>query len=330
MQKKIALLHRYPADRIKETNAAFPYLAEMGVDVLTFKKFNRLGSYKKFWKSIAWIFYAPFLVIGKGYDVIYCDDSYPFYPVLVKLVSPRSRVVLRIGDFHLMYHTRGVVYKILHILEILTWKMADAIIAISDVMADEINKHVKRPARVVFDPVDPTDFKLSSTDFTSRNTVMFHGVLTRNKNVDILLEAARRLPRIDFDIVGDGPDIRRLIHNAPPNVSFLGWVPFKDIKHYIGYCSVGMALRGDNPGNEYVVTSPYLQYGVMGKPCLVSRRKVFGNYRWQFSNIEELVQKIQELIGKSWAEGEKLQREILKYHDAEQIAEDIWLILTQR
>src|SRR3989304_2626933 len=99
IEKKIALLHRYPADRIKETNAAFPYLAEKGIDVLTFKSFNRTSKWRKFFKSLAWVFYAPLLVWGKGYDVIYCDDSYPFYPALVKLVSPHSKVVLRIGDF---------------------------------------------------------------------------------------------------------------------------------------------------------------------------------------------------------------------------------------
>src|SRR3990167_9192998 len=102
-EKKIALLHRYPAERIKETNAAFPYLRDKGIDVLTFKTFDRTGHWKKFFKSLAWIFYAPFLVMGKRYDVIYCDDSYPFYPLLVKLMSPWSRVVTRLGGFHLMY-----------------------------------------------------------------------------------------------------------------------------------------------------------------------------------------------------------------------------------
>src|SRR3990167_1945550 len=143
--KKIALLHRYPNDRIKETNAAFPYLIyndkmdfdyrpgavnywpQYRMDILTFKKFDRLSGWKKHLKSLLWIIYAPMLVVSKRYDVIYCDDSYPFYPAIVKMVSPRSKVVLRIGDFHLMYYFSGLAYKVLHFFERISWIMADEI-----------------------------------------------------------------------------------------------------------------------------------------------------------------------------------------------------------
>ncbi len=326
-QKKIALLHRYPKDRIKETNAAFPYLEAKGIDVLTFKTFDRTGKWGKFFKSLAWIFYAPLLVWGKGYDVIYCDDSYPFYPALVKLVSPRSKVVIRIGDFHLMYlfcksNELGwweVDYNTLHWLEKKCWDMVDEIIPISDHMEDYI-----RRGRTILDPVDPKDFPMSGCK--NHGTVMFHGLLTKNKNVDIMLEAARCLPMVSFVVIGDGPDKRRLQSIAPHNVYFKGWVPFKSICRYIETCAVGVALRSDNPGNEYVVTSPFLQYGIMGKPCLVTRRKVFGDYEWQFSTVEEMVWKIQILLVAK-EEGEKLREYVLKNHHAERIAGEIWGIL---
>jgi len=322
---KIALLHRYPSDRIRETNAAFPYLKAKGIDVLTFKKFDRLGNFGKFWKSIAWIFYAPCLVIGKGYDVLYLDDSYPFYPALVKLASPRSRVVIRLGDLHLMYYYKGWLYWILHFFEEIGWSVADKILVISNAMAEVLRKE-GYPCEVVRDPVDPKDFPING--LSSNGTVMFHGVLTRNKNIDILLGAARFLPEIDFIIVGDGPDLNRLQKIAPRNVFFDGWTPFKDIWLKIASCSVGVALRSDNPGNEFVVTSPFLQYGIMGKPCLVTRRGVFGDYKWQFNGVDELVEKIKILISKP-EEGEKLRKFVLENHDAEKIAGEIWEILTQ-
>ena len=328
-KKKIALLHRYPVDRIRETNSAFPYLKAKSIDVLTFKNFNRLSSLSKFWKSLAWIFYAPMLVVGKGYDVLYLDDSFPFYPILVKLASPRSRVVIRLGDLHLMYNYSGIAYKFLHFFEKIGWLMADEIIAISDVMADYIEKEIGRRPEVVFDPVDKEDFPM--WDIRNDGTVMFHGTLTKNKNVDVLLDAARRLPNVDFVILGDGPDLKRLISIAPKNVHFQGWVPFKDVYAHIRYCSIGVALRSDNPGNDYVVTSPFLQYGIMAKPCLVTRRKVFGDYKWQFSGVDELVEKIQILLDMDshWEEGERLKDFILKNHEAKKIAEQIWQILIQ-
>ena len=327
VKKKIALLHRFPASQIKETNAAFPFLEAKGIDILTFKKFNRLNHLKKFWKSIAWIFYAPCLVVGKGYDVIYCDDSYPFYPALVKAFSPCSKVVLRIGDLHLMYYYSGFTYKVLHFLEKIVWIMADEIIAISEAMADYIEKEIGRRPKVALDPVDPKDFP-SKHSYNSGD-IMFHGTLTKNKNVDILLDAARLLPERDFTIIGEGPDYKRLSKIAPGNVYFHGWVPFKDMWLHIGSCGIGVALRSDNPGNEYVVTSPFLQYGVMGKPCLVTKRKVFGDYEWQFSTAEELAEKINHLSSfeKQLLEGWELRKYVVQNHDAKKIAEEIWCLL---
>ena len=324
MPKKIALIHRYPENRIKETNAAFPFLKSKGIDVLTFKKFNRLGRFGKFWKSLAWIFYAPLLVIGKGYDVIYCDDSFPFYGAFVKLASPKSRVILRIGDLHLMYYYSGWAYRFLHFFEKISWRMADAIVVISDAMRSYMSQEGFL-CHVVLDPVDSADFP--SHGLNGDGSVMFHGTLTKNKNVDVLLEAARLLPEVDFVVLGDGPYFKRLAYSAPANVFFHGWVPFKDIHAHIARCSVGVALRSDNPGNEYVVTSPFLQYGIMGKPCLVTRRKVFGDYEWQFRDVTEMVSKLKELLRKPRQEGQKLRKFILENHDAEQIGGQIWSLL---
>jgi len=325
-QKKIALLHRYPANQIKETNAAFPYLKGKGIDVLTFRKFDKLNHRKKFWKSIAWIFYAPLLVLGKGYDVIYCDDSYPFYPALVKLASPKSKVVLRIGDFHLMYYYSGLVYRILHFFEKITWKIADEILAISEEMRCRIEYEIGKKVMTVLDPVEERDFLSANTLKTKEKIVMFHGLLNRNKNIDVLLAAARRMPEISFWIVGDGPDCARLKNIAPKNVSFKGWQPYSHMYSFINNCDIGIALRSDNPGNDFVVTSPFLQYGVMGKPCLVTRRRVFGAYEWQFSNVDQLIEKIKIIFQKP-GEGEKLRRYILKHHRAEDVAEKIWSLL---
>lgn len=324
---KVALLHRHTPDRIKETNAAYPYLANK-VDTLTFKSFNRLGQHRKFWKSLAWVFYAPTLVLGRGYDVIYCDDSYPFYPILVKLVSPKSRVVIRLGDFHLMYNYSGFLYTLLHAIEKIGWRMADEVIAISEVMRDKIEDEVCRPVEVVLDPVDTKQFHPQPFLKPDQKIVMFHGMLTRNKNVDVLIEAAKRLPEFKFWIVGDGPDAKRLKAMAPKNVVFKGWQSQDMVAFYISMCDVGVALRSDNPGNQYVLTSPFLQYGAMGKPCLVTKRKVFGDYPWQIEDSYEMDKQIKYLMGHP-EEGYKLRQHILEFHDAEKIAREIWDILTQ-
>lgn len=320
---KTCLLHRYPKEDIKQTNAAFPYLE--GVVVKTYKRFNRLNSITKLLKSLAWIFYAPLLVIGRGYDVIYCDDSFPYYAGLVKLVSPNSKVIKRMGDLHLMYYVNGIWYKILHFFEKIEWNLMDRILAISTTMDEYISNETTTSVETIFDPIDPKDFEVEPLPHKGKR-VMWHGLITKNKGLDVILEVAKILPGIDFWILGDGPDRLRLQQIAPYNVYFAGWKPFKLIPYFIDMCDIGLCIRSDNPGNEFVVTSPFLQYSVMGKPCIVSRRKVFEDYPWQFSNPQELTNMIRYLLDNP-EEGEKSRQFVLKHHNAETIGKQIMEVL---
>lgn len=303
---KIAVLHRYPEDQIKSTNASFPYFLEElrgrgdSVDVITYKRFNRM---KPFWKSLWWVVYAPLRVAYnlKEYDLIYCDDSFPYYAGLVKLVS-NAKVYKRMGDLHLMYHTHGWVYKFLHWLERWEWRSIDWLVTVSDAMADymfsqfvwRVPTEQQKPGIVtVLDPIDLGDFFYPSTE---RWDVMFHGTLTKNKNVDVLLEAAKRLPQYNFCVVGDGPELKRLVEIAPKNVGFTGWVGFSEIPAMLAKTKIGIAMRSDNPGNEYVYTQPYLQYAACGKVVLATRRKVLAGYPYTFDDVDTLVEWIEEIL----------------------------------
>jgi glycosyltransferase involved in cell wall biosynthesis len=57
---------------------------------------------------------------------------------------------------------------------------------------------------------------------SGRPTVLFLGRLVPIKGIDVLLQAAARLPEIAFTIAGDGPEGHRLRAAAPPNVRFAG------------------------------------------------------------------------------------------------------------
>lgn len=321
----ICILHRYPKDEIKATNAAFPYLLKKSVVVRTYKRFNRLNPITKLLKSLMWIFYAPMLVIGRNYKVIYCDDSFPFYPLLVKLVSPKSKVVIRLGDLHLMYYCSGIVYELLHLLERLTWNSVDKILAISTTMQEYLEKETTTQVETILDPVDLSFFKPTGIQHVGKR-VMWHGLITKNKCLDVVLEAAKQLPAIEFWIVGDGPDRKRLQAKATDNVFFTGWRKFELIPLYIDMCDIGLATRGKNPGNEFVVTSNFLQYGALAKPCIVSSRKVFDDieYPYQFRNARELVSLIRYLLEAK----EDCKNYIYLNHNAKEIASQIWSALS--
>ncbi len=329
---KICILHRFPQEHIKETNASFPYILRENVEVKTFKSINRINNKLKYLKSLLWIFYAPFLVLGRNYDVIYCDDSFPFYPILVKIASPKSKIVLRLGDLHLCYYFSGQAYDILHRIEKIGWDKADRILAISETMAEYIREETDTEVEVILDPIDPRDFPIKTEEKSNHVRVMFHGLLTANKNVDMLVEAAKKLPDINFYIIGDGPEFSRINAIAPKNLFMLCWQPFPIIHNWINRCDIGIALRGKNFGNEVVVTSPFLQYSIMAKPCIVSARKVFDDmdYLWQFDTLQELIEMIQMFSDKEFAkhEGEKMRKYILGNHDAKKIGEQIYGILS--
>jgi glycosyltransferase involved in cell wall biosynthesis len=56
---------------------------------------------------------------------------------------------------------------------------------------------------------------------------LFVGRLAKEKNVDSILESARRMPHLHFAIAGDGP-MRPLVEReaaALPNLEYLGWLP---------------------------------------------------------------------------------------------------------
>jgi len=244
------------------------------------------------------------------------------------MVCPKSKVVIRLGDLHLMYYTSGWLYKHLHKLEVYTWKKVDAIYAISEVMADYVRDESDRGVDIILDPVEPKDFTPDPSGKSKQNIVMFHGLINKNKNLEIIVRAAADMPDLLFWVIGTGPDLSRIQAMAPDNVIFNGWHSYDNVSILINNCDIGLSLRSDNPGNEYVLTSAFLQYGVMGKPCLVTRRKVFGDYPWQFSGTAELVQKIRILLKKP-EEGKKLRKHILRKHNANKIAGKLWNLLQQ-
>ena len=283
---KICILHRYPEQDIKQTNAAFPYFVEIMrknhfVDIKTFKKFDRTR--RKWFKSLWWIFYAPLLVIGKHYDLIYCDDSFPFYPLLVKLASPKSSVYVRLGDLHLMYYCSGWSYKILHAIEKFVWRKVDLLIPITNIMRDFICSEGKflDKTLVVKDPIDLQDFPYMP-DRIKDYDVCFHGTLNKNKGIDLIIKTARKLPGVSFVIFGDCNGRLKIESRSPKNVHFVGWKDYPKIADYLSAAKVGIAMRSDNPGNDYVITQAFLQYAAVGTFVLVSDRKTFKNYPYAF------------------------------------------------
>jgi len=64
----------------------------------------------------------------------------------------------------------------------------------------------------------------------SKGHVLYAGRLTREKGLDVLLEAARRMPEVPVVIAGDGPLRPSLESAAPPSVTFVGQLSPEELR----------------------------------------------------------------------------------------------------
>ncbi|MGE4357061.1 MAG: glycosyltransferase family 4 protein [Candidatus Omnitrophota bacterium] len=327
----ICVLHRYPLTEIKETNPSFPYFLREVINsghrlfVITFAgrsdnnqikdfnfcpinfQFNRTNNVDKWIKSLLFILMTPFKVwrlnLCYKFNIIYCDDSLPFYAYLIKVFS-RLPVTMRLGDLQTAYlfYDRGffgkLIYQFIHCFEKFTWRKIDKIIAISESFKKFLLENGVNQSKisVVEESIDIDEFHKEAKGADIRDkfglknepVIMFHGLISKIKGVDILLKATpyilKEFPDAKIMIVGDGPDLNRLkklahLLGISKSVIFTGWIPFNQIPNYISACDVGVPLRNSNLGNNFVVTTAFLQYIVMGKiivaPDLDSFRENF-------------------------------------------------------
>ncbi len=106
----------------------------------------------------------------------------------------------------------------------------DEFIAISDYIARRINKVYRRPASVIYPPVNVDKFELS------RNKKDFYFAASRMvpyKKMDLIVEAFTRLGDRQLIVAGEGPQLQKVKKLAGPNITFLNYLPFETLKKYL-------------------------------------------------------------------------------------------------
>lgn len=317
---KICVLHRYPMSLVRGTNPSFPLfidkLLAMGhrVFFVSFKEteknlyetkihfkeisvhFDRANKVDKLIKSLIFVLVAPLLVTRlhkkEKFDVVYCDDSLPFYGFLIKKIV-KTKTIARLGDLQSAYmfadgnFLQKLIFKFVLRVEKMMWRSVDKVIVISQAFKDFLisNGISRNQIDCVQECIDLEFFKPKSSNGTIRKwyglgdspLVMFHGLVERMKGLDTLVNAIPRVlgerPDTKFMIVGEGGDLKRVKKHAKKlgiegSVIFTGWVNFKNIPNYIAECDVGIASRSGNLGNNFVVTTALLQYWAMEKPVV--------------------------------------------------------------
>lgn len=355
---KICVLHRYPISLIRGTNPSFPLfintLLAGGHEVffVGFKEteeegqfknkirfreinayFNRANALDKLIKSLWFTLVTPFMIRNlnreERLDLVYCDDSFPFYGFFIKKITG-IKTVIRLGDLQTAYTfadgnaLERLIFKVLLALEKMMWKSVDKVVVISQAFKKFLtdNGIPERQIDFVQECIDLELFKPRNANGTLREKygigdaplVMFHGIVAKMKGLDTLLNAIpiilNEKPDVRFLVVGDGGELERLKNKAKSlgiegSVTFTGWIPFDQIPGHISECDVGIPSRSGNLGNNLIVTTALLQYWAMEKPIVAPRLTAIGTLfgqeplagiTFEPNNTKDLAEKILQML----------------------------------
>lgn len=317
--KKIAVLHRYPPKQVIGTNASFvPFLETLisrGFEVfyVTYKdgkfpfelaglnfvyipfSFERGNTLDLFVKTVLWIFLVPFYVlylqIKYKLDIVYCDDSVPYYGFLSKLISPFSKVVIRLGDLQMGYFVADINIRLFNLflkMEVAMWRKLDGLIPISQRFKDYIisNTVDASKIKVVEESINLDNDGVSFEKKSHKKVVfLFHGTLVSCKGLDVLIKAFHKFsqnkPDVELVIAGGGyaeRKIRNLVRKLRlGNVVFTGWYNLEQLEEIMQGVDISVVMRSPNLANNFVVTTCLLENWKYKIPVIVPDLYSFRN-----------------------------------------------------
>lgn len=130
----------------------------------------------------------------------------------------------------------------LRIWDVVSSARVDHFMADSTYVSQRIKKYYRRESDVVFPPVAVDAFAPAPPDEVE-GYYLWAGELVRYKRPDIAIEAFKRNGR-RLLVIGEGAEAARLRRGAPNNITFLGKVPFAELKQHMARCRA-LVFPGD-------------------------------------------------------------------------------------
>jgi len=129
---------------------------------------------------------------------------------------------------------RGMVARVvLHYLrmyDVTTAPRVDVFLANSQHVARRIWKTYRRPAQVVYPPVDIERFTRRDK---KEDYYLTMSRLVPYKRVDLIVKAFSEMPDKELVVIGDGPEYEAIKRLAGPNVTMLGYQPDDAVTYYM-------------------------------------------------------------------------------------------------
>lgn len=388
---KILILHRYPIDQAKETNGSIIFFLKkllkenIEVDFLSFKNLkktskremigvnfkkinytiNRGKASDKLFKSILWCFLSPYYVYQLNkinyYNIIYCDDSFPLYPAIIKLFCKNTLVFMRLGDLQTGYifpsnnFITKVLFNLFHSIEKAYWKWMDGLIPISEEFKKYIIKSRVPSKKICVVPESFDESILKKGNYypvkknfninKNKKIVLFHGSIEKTKGLRCLLDAIlilnhkKKNHNLHFLIVGSGSELKKLSDYTKlkkiENTTFTGWINFSKIPSIINQSKLCIVSREKSLANKFILTMSLIQYAMHRKPIIAPAlgeikkigKKYNSIYLFTPSCSKSLAYKIQLMSDKlntSKLNSYKLYNMIKKKFNGKRIANELY------
>ena len=161
---------------------------------------------------------------------------------------------------------RQLARPVLHRLrqwDVLSANRVDAFVANSRCVAERIWRCWRREAEVVYPPVDVAAFTPGTAP--REDWYLHAGRLVSYKRADVVVAAFARMPSKRLLVVGDGPELAGLRRVAPANVTFLGRLPFEQLRDHLRRCRALIFAAEEDfgilPVEAMACGTPVLAYG---------------------------------------------------------------------
>ncbi|MEI6124437.1 MAG: glycosyltransferase [Bacteroidota bacterium] len=130
----------------------------------------------------------------------------------------------------------------------------DFFIANSNFVRERILRFFQRESVVIYPPVEVA----MKEPITERSEVyIIISRLVTYKNIDLIVEAFRRMPELKLEIAGDGPMRKVILKNLPRNVTYLGYITDETKNQKLAHSKAFVAAATEDFGISVVEAQSY-------------------------------------------------------------------------
>ncbi|WP_027245291.1 glycosyltransferase [Leisingera daeponensis] len=232
------------------------------------------GAKKHYQKYLPLMPLALELMDMQEFDLVISSESGPAKGVIVRPdavhISYCHSPMRYIWDHYHVYRARaGRLARLvmplaahrLRIWDVTTAARVDHFIANSSFIAKRIEKFYRREAEVIFPPVETAEFAISPS---AGDHYLLAGEMVSYKRADLAVDAFNASGR-KLVVVGDGEMREALERKSGPNITFLGRVPFAELKQQFATCKAlifpGEEDFGIIPVEVMACGRPVIAYG---------------------------------------------------------------------